>query len=60
MLRSRSTNELPMANLATELEVKASPPKPSTHAPKVSIRNHVLQEWLLPDEVTIEVQALTF
>jgi len=49
-----------MANLATELEVKASPPKPSTHAPKVSIRNHVLQEWLLPDEVTIEVQALTF
>jgi len=33
-------HELPTANVATGLEVKASPPKPSTHAPKVSIRNY--------------------
>jgi hypothetical protein len=32
--------ELPMANVATGLEVKASPPKPTTHATKVSIRNY--------------------
>jgi hypothetical protein len=32
--------ELPTANVVTGLEVKASLPKPSTHAPKVSIRNY--------------------
>jgi len=32
--------ELPTENVATGLEVKASPPTPSTHAPTVSIRNY--------------------
>jgi len=40
MLRSRSMYEPPTANVATGQEVKASPPKPSTLAPNVSIRNY--------------------